>query len=217
MSKKGVGFVMIISIILAVSLVFLVVFPDDWFVALTGKSTLGGVFVEDISPVSGSSTTAISVLLQVETKNNGRCIYTKESEETINLEWKDFANTGEKEHSTPVYLDVGKNSYEIRCYKLNSERYQKRNWYITRKEVPVIKCKEYLETGKNYFEYGYVEEETLTVSNFYYDQCTNRTKSDNNDLLEIMEYYCDNGEVKFEYYECPDLCRSGACQTPPKA
>lgn len=206
--------IMFIAIIVVVSLVLLVVFPEDWFVALSGKSTLSGVFIENIDPLSGKSTTAVSVLLNIETKRNGNCKYAKKSSETIKIDWKDFANTGELKHSTPLYLDIGKNSYEIRCYKKGSERFQKRYWYITRREQPSTKCKEYLETGKNYFEYGYVEEETLTMSNFYYDQCTNRIK--NNDMVELIEYYCEDGKLKFEYYACPDLCRSGACQTPAK-
>src|SRR3989338_8979119 len=217
MSKKRFSLVMIIAILVVASVGILVLSPDDWFSALSGKSTSDTVIIEDINSSSGGTTTAVSVLLNVKTKMDSKCTYAKSSSESIKLGWKDFANTGEKEHSTPIYLDLGQNSYELRCYRLSNNRYQKRNWNLRRDSLPSIKCKEYLETGKSYFEYGYIEEETKTVSNFYYDQCTNNKKNDQNDLTEVMEYYCKDGKVAYEYYECPDLCRSGACQTPPKA
>ena len=217
MSKKGFSLVMIIAILVVASLAILVLFPDNWFSALSGKSTTDTLVIDDINPSSGGKTTAVSVLLNVKTRMDAKCTYAKSSGGSIKIDWKDFTNTGEREHSTPVYLDLGDNSYEIRCYKLSTNRFQKRNWNIRRDSLPSIKCKEYLETGKNYLEYGYVEEETKTVSNFYYDQCTTNKKNDQNDLTEVMEYYCENGKVAYEYYECPDLCRSGACQTPPKA
>lgn len=217
MSKKGFSLIMVAAILVIASLAILVLFPDNWFSALSGKSTSDTLIIEDINPSSGGTTTAVSVLLNVKTKMNSKCTYAKSSGDSIKLDWNDFANTGEKEHSSPVYLDLGQNSYDIKCYKLSTNRHQKKTWNMRRDGLSSIKCKEYLETGKNYFEYGYVEEETKTVSNFYYDQCTTNKKNNQNDLTEVMEYYCENGKVAYEYYECPDLCRSGACQTPPKA
>src|SRR3989344_8948827 len=136
MSKKGFSLVMIIAILVVASLAILVLFPDNWFSALSGKSTTDTLVIDDINPSSGGKTTAVSVLLNVKTRTDAKCTYAKDSDESIKLDWKDFANTGEREHSTPVYLDLGDNSYEIRCYKLSTNRFQKRNWNIRRDSLP---------------------------------------------------------------------------------
>ena len=97
---------MLVVILAVASVAILVLSPDDWFSALSGKSTSDTVIIEDINPSSGGTTTAVSVLLNVETKMDSKCTYAKTSSESTKLDWKDFANTGEKEHSTPIYLDL---------------------------------------------------------------------------------------------------------------